>query len=505
MSSIPVNNNLNVLANIVNQTPAVSEVRNALSDSQGDMLKDTFDMVMSRVSSVSDSQMNAQTAAPAVGGRTMSPTIVAADSSKNSGVESGTQSAQKATETNGAAVQADKDVSNNAESGKAVSDDEKAAVTEAGEKLVEKVADEMGVTTEEVEEAMEILGLSMMQLFDPENMKQLLLALSGNTDDLAIITDGELFGHLQNLLDMIETGLEDLQAQLGLTEEELNTLLADMAVVETAPEEELVSEDLPGLSDDEPEVNLEGMKDYAVTVHKDGETVEVKVKVDDVSGEQTSKEEVQATAQTQTNPGNKSGEKNLFGEGKEDSKGEANAGSFATQNTVEQPNFNEIPQQPVAERYVSTEDIMNQIMESMKINLKGDVQQLEMHLHPASLGNVLVQIAAKEGMVTAQFIAQNETVKAAIESQIVQLKEQFEEQGIKVDEVEVTVGDYRYDHSFAGDEENKQENAENGKKTRKNINLDELDLDELPEDMDDSERLTAEMMALHGNTIDYTA
>ena len=249
------------------------------------------------------------------------------------------------------------------------------------------------------------------------------------------------------------------------------------------------------------------MKDYAVTVHKDGETVEVKVKVDDVSGEQSSKEEVKAAPETQNKSENKPDSGDLFGSSKNENNGEDHmSGNLMMQNPIEQPSFNEIPQQPVMERYVSTEDIMNQIMESMKINLKSDVQELELHLHPASLGNVHVQIAAKEGTVTAQFIAQNETVKAAIESQLVQLKTQFEEQGIKVDKVEVAVGDYRFDHSFAGNEENQQsDNAQSGKKSRRNINLSELDLEELPEDMDDSERIAAEMMAQSGNMVDYTA
>ncbi|MCH5250476.1 MAG: flagellar hook-length control protein FliK [Lachnospiraceae bacterium] len=519
MSSIPVNNNLNVLANIVNQMPSASDARTALSDRQGEMMKDTFDMVMSRVSSVADTKVNDQASklSVAADSKAMSADIGVSGSSDKAGLKSNeTQSLQKSKETDGAAdstakedsdkTVADQTTSDKEVSDKEVSDKEKDAVNETGEKLVEEVANEMGVDIDEVIKAMEILGLTAVQLFDPENMKQLLITLSGNEDNLSIITDGELYGHLQNMFEMIETELADLQTELGLTEEELNTLIADMVIVEKALEEENVMEEIPELSDDEPEVNLEGMKDYSVMVHKDGETVEVKVKVDDVSGEQTSKEQVQATTETQTKPENKSQERNLFGEDKEDNKGNAHtAGNFVTQNPIEQPNFNEIPQQPVLERYVSTEDIMNQIMESLKINLKGDVQELEMHLHPASLGNVHVQIAAKEGMLTAQFVAQNETVKAAIESQLVQLKEQFEEQGIKVDEVEVTVGNYRFDHSFAGDEEGKQENAENGKKSRRNINLDELDLDDLPEDMDDSEKLAAEMMALHGNSVDYTA
>lgn len=528
MSSIPVNNNLNVLANIMNQTSAVTDSRAALGDKQEELMKDSFDMVMNRVSSQATGQTNVQTSnvSAVVSSKNMSVTVAASDSSNQSSFNSSsTQSTQKSEDNT--AKQTDKDMSDksvsdedmsknnvsdkaasdNTVSDKAVSDADKDAVSEAGEGLVEAVADEMGITIEDVEEVMEILGLSAVQLLDPENMKQLLITLSGNEDNLSILTDGELYGHLQNMLDMVETTLEDLQTQLGLSEEELGALITDMAQVRTTSEPEIVPEELTGQSDKEPEVNLEGMKDYAVTVHKDGETIEVKVKVDDVSGEQSSKEEVKAAPETQTKSENKPDSGDLFGNSKDENKGEDHmSGNLMMQNPIEQPSFNEIPQQPVMERYVSTEDIMNQIMESMKINLKSDVQELELHLHPASLGNVHVQIAAKEGMVTAQFIAQNETVKAAIESQLVQLKTQFEEQGIKVDKVEVAVGDYRFDHSFAGNEEEQQnDNAGSGKKGRRNINLSELDLEELPEDMDDSERIAAEMMAQSGNMVDYTA
>ncbi|MBD5519706.1 MAG: hypothetical protein HDR03_00470 [Lachnospiraceae bacterium] len=527
MSSIPVNNNLNVLANIMNQTQTVTDSRAVLSDKQEELIKDSFDMVMNRVSSQTAGQTNVQTPnVSAVSSKNMSVSVAASDSSNQSSLKSSsTQTTQKSEDNTAKQTDndmsdkgvsdknvsesnvSDKTASDNTVSDKAVSDVDESAVSEAGEELVEAVADEMGITIEEVEEIMEILGLSAVQLFDPENMKQLLITLSGNEDSLSILTDGELYGHLQNMLDMVETTLEDLQTQLGLSEEELGALIADMAQVETTSEPEIVPEELTSQSDKEPEVNLEGMKDYAVTVHKDGETIEVKVTVDDVSGEQTSKEEVTAAPETQKNSDNKSDSSDLFGNSKGENKSDDNmAGNLIMQNPIEQPDFNETVQQPVMERYVSTQDIMDQIMESMKINLKGDVQELELQLHPASLGNVHVQIAAKDGMVTAQFIAQNETVKAAIESQLIQLKEQFEEQGIKVDEVEVAVGNYKFDHSFAGNEENQQgDAAQNGKKSRRNINLSELDLEDLPEDMDDSERIAAEMMAQSGNMVDYTA
>ncbi len=528
MSSIPVNNNLNVLANIVNQASAISDSRNALNDRMGEAVKDSFDMVMSRVSSKAETVTGAQSAVSSKLSTAMdakSAGVSAAESSNEGRLDNkDTDSLSKsvkgddAKQTDEVSKQPDetasdkeisenKNVSDKTDADAEVVAEDKAVVEEAGEKLVGDIARELGIDIDEVLKAMEILGLSAVQLFDPENMKQLLITLSGGGDDLSIVTNAELYDGLQNLLSMVSESLEDLKTQVGLTDEELNKLIADMAVVNNVSEDENnIQSELVEAADDEPEIDLEGMKDYAVTVHREGETVKVKVKVDDLSGEQSSKEEVTAARETQTKSENKPDNRNLFEGGRDENKGEAYySGNFTAHTATEQINFNEIPNQPVVERYVSTEDIMNQIMEFMKISLKEDVQELEMHLHPASLGNVHVQIAAREGMVTAQFIAQNETVKAAIESQLVQLKNQFDEQGIKVDEVEVAVGDYRFEHSFAGEEENNGQNAENGKKPRRNINLSELDPDELPEDMDDSERIAAEMMAQSGNMIDYTA
>ena len=85
------------------------------------------------------------------------------------------------------------------------------------------------------------------------------------------------------------------------------------------------------------------------------------------------------------------------------------------------------------------------------------------------------------------------------------MKTQFEEQGIKVDSVEVTVGNYQFEQNFSGNDEHPGERQSAGKKNRRNINLNDIDLDDIPEDMDDSERIAAEMMANSGNTVDYTA
>ncbi len=498
MAGIPVNNNLNAIANAVSQTAGTQNQ----TAKQEEALKDSFDIVMSRVNAQTGAktamQGNEKAAAKvnmAVDTKSMSAGVVVADNAGKSTVKNVAADGKTSTENDQKAV----GVSKNDSTEQGVSDDVQDAVTKAGEKLVNDVAEEMEVTPEEVEEAMEVLGLTAVQLLDPANIQKLLVMLSGNEDQLSIVTDAELYGHLQNLLDTVATALNDLQSELGLSEEDLSAILADMTAVQ--PEDT----DIPDELLTQPETGnaaLEGMKDYAVTVHKDGETVEVKVTVDDASGAKSVQEEVTETSAVQPKHEAKSGNKNAFAE----HKGENSSDNLMMQAPTEQTQLHDVSEsQPVMERFTSTEDIMNQIMEYMKINLKGDVQELELQLHPASLGNVHVQIAAKDGMLTAQFTAQNEVVKAAIESQLIQLKTQFEEQGIKVDSVEVTVGNYQFEQNFSGNEEHPGERQGAGKKTRRNINLNDIDLDDIPEDMDDSERIAADMMAKSGNTVDYTA
>lgn len=520
MASIPVNNNLKVLTAIVNQTANAPDMQGSLNTKQEQAMQDSFGAVMNRVNSQNSqsqssqaenkaaSQTSASKASTPVSGKSLAAGIASAgqtpqktgkDNAVNAGTKQSVPTKADRTVAKADTAEAENTVLENGQ------DAQQETVRDAADKMVEEVAQEMDVTPEEVEEAMEVLGLSVVQLLDPENMKQLLLTLSGNEDHLSIVTDAELYGHLQNLLGALSEGLEALQSELGLTQEDLSALIADMAVVESLDADGMEILEAPVTApeqngDTEP-AGLEGMKDYAVTIHKDGETVEIKVTVDDASGEQTSKEAVTAADQTQPRHDARQNDQGASKGGR----GEENAAdSFPMQTPTQQPEVSEIPQQPILERFVSTEDIMNQIMEYMKINLKGDVQELEMQLHPASLGTVNIQIAAKDGMITAQFTAQNETVKAAIESQLVQLKTQFEEQGLKVDAVEVTVANYRFEQSFSGQSQNEEETA-GGKKGRRKINLGELDLEELPEDMDDSERIAAEMMAASGNTVDYTA
>jgi flagellar hook-length control protein FliK len=150
-----------------------------------------------------------------------------------------------------------------------------------------------------------------------------------------------------------------------------------------------------------------------------------------------------------------------------------------------------------------TMDIMNQVLDYMKVTVKADTQNLEMQLHPENLGTLQIHLASKGGTVTANFITQNEAVKSALESQMIQLKENFEEQGIKVNAIEVTVQAHEFERNLEQGQGGNNRQQEPAKRTRlRRINLEEA----LPaEDIEQEDALTADIMAAAGNTVDYTA
>ncbi len=378
-------------------------------------------------------------------------------------------------------------------------------IEQAAGELVQDIAKEMDVTPEEVEEAMAVLGLTAVELFDVANLRQLLLQISGSTDEVSLVTNETLYGNLQNLTTLVEESFVDLQEELGLSEDELNALVEQMI---SGNEKSDMQAAESVLGQDTPDVNLEGMKDYTVSVQKDGETVQVKVTVDDASGNKSVREEVTDTSKAEVLGERKVQPKDASadsGRGEENAAGHTAGNPFLQ--TPDKPMETLETQVPVSGSYqsVQTETIMNQIMDYMKINLKADMQQMEMQLHPASLGTVNVQIAAKDGAITAQFTTQNEAVRAVIETQLIQLKEQFEEQGIKVDAVEVTVASHEYGQQFSQDNADTEQKQGKSAKGARRINLDEIDEEGELSEMEESERIAVEMMRASGSTVDYTA
>lgn len=95
-------------------------------------------------------------------------------------------------------------------------------------------------------------------------------------------------------------------------------------------------------------------------------------------------------------------------------------------------------------------EIISQITEQLKVEVKADTTELRLTLKPESLGEVSMRILTQNGVVTAQFFAENQRVKEIIESQLNDLKNSLQEKGIEVAEMAAFVGQDPSNRNSAG-------------------------------------------------------
>lgn len=107
--------------------------------------------------------------------------------------------------------------------------------------------------------------------------------------------------------------------------------------------------------------------------------------------------------------------------------------------------------------------IVDQVVNQVKIRVMPETTNMEIMLHPESLGRVNLQVSATAGVTKATLIVENLMAKEALESQMITLKETFAQQGMKVEAVEVTVSE------FGLNQENRQAQQEqkNGSRHRR--------------------------------------
>ena len=110
------------------------------------------------------------------------------------------------TQTDKADVQVEQDEQKEVtgETSESVPEDVKQTVEEKAGELMQEVADLLDIPLEKVEEAMEILGLTAVDLFDPANLKHLLLNLTDSVDEVALVTNENLYGNLRDLFGAVE-------------------------------------------------------------------------------------------------------------------------------------------------------------------------------------------------------------------------------------------------------------------------------------------------------------
>ena len=366
------------------------------------------------------------------------------------------------------------------EAGDAAEKDTGKKVDEAADKMLSDTAEELSVTEEELLSVLQSLSLTPADLLTKEGLQQVVLAVSGETDFANFLTDETMFTTLQNLNGELQTTLSDLADELGISQDEVQdflTALADKAGVqaEALPTEEFSAEET----------------EDAVTDVKNGSDTEI------ITGDKAASEV--------TVPGKETGkqtEKETSGEEKSFT-GDKAFDNFTQSFKTGQTQNTQAAAEVTPHFDVETENIIRQITDYMRGNVTDGVSEMDMQLHPASLGSVHIHLEAKEGVLTAQFTAQNESVKAALESQMIQLKDSFEEQGLTVESIEVMVSSQKFDQSY--EEAESHANDTGSRSGRQRTRRAGLHVSMEDEELSDEEILAKEVLKGQGSTVEFTA
>lgn len=389
-----------------------------------------------------------------------------------------------------------------------LTDEEDDAIVEAVMSIFETIKFELNVTGEDIKEVLDEMGVNPMALLDEDVLKAAVLKLSGAQDAMSLVTDANLYEAVGNITDICNEQVEDLCKKLLISPEEFSDAVAK-AIYQTndMPETELVAE-VENVIEVETSDIQKVSQDISIEVPNYAEEDKAEPKVE-VKITKTEKVSAQGKATPKIATDSKAGQDTEpildvtkdFGKDGEFNQSSQTPFTF-TQNLVDRTiQALTKPESTVPMSYDEAQNVINQITESIKIEITNETSEVNLRLHPESLGNVNVKVSANnEGVMTATFTAQNESVKAVIESQAIVLKESLESKGITIEAVEVTVSSHRFDEDL--NERGRDHDNRPAEKRTRRINLSEISEDD---ENDDELRIAKEMMERNGNTIDYIA
>lgn len=409
-------------------------------------------------------------------------------------------------------------------------------ITEAAKDVKAAVEEKLGIPDEELTQVMETLGLTMVDLLDPKTMVDIVAEVKDVTP-VDMVADEELTGIVKDLQSTVREKTADLIQEMDVTPEEFKQTLADYKteyeVVSPGTEKEekftdprevkddtmLKDQERP-TRDDTVRTPAEAVKTTTVEAHQDRtermpdeKEGESKVSLDiNVNGRSDE-------AQNNMSQSSETPQDDLFrSEGRTRTTGNAeshtnhNNNIFiqnltnAVENTLEAAAQTQSPMPHST--MVDAMDLIEQINSQIRAVIDNETQSLAMQLHPESLGRMNVELVSRGGQITAQFEAENASVRAALEGHIAELRQSLEQRGLKVENVEVTVATHEFEQNLMGGEQSgnaASEQSGRGRRSR-NINLNDLDPEDIAaEEMDEGERIAREMMAADGNSVDFTA
>lgn len=344
-------------------------------------------------------------------------------------------------------------------------------VKEVCEDIKDAIKEEFDVSDEDIKVAMELLGLTALDLLSTAKVAELIEQLTG-TDALTLITNEDMMQSFNNIINVVNEANADIAGMLGVKTEEVGIVLGQNDIAPVVNSEDTAKQDNVKESD---------AKNADDNINQ---TVDNQESLSEVLAKKITTES-DGKAKNNMSESNEANNKVTY----------ADVADNMISNITD--TFADIITEDIST--VKEADIVNQVIDSVKLMASRELTSMEVMLNPEHLGSVHITVTARNGIVSAQIAAQNEQVKTALENQMVTLREQFESQGLKVDAVEITV----MAHSFEAGQnfgQSESERKQGESKVHRKLDLSSFD-DELEEDLES----TAPAPKAEGSSVEYLA
>lgn len=349
---------------------------------------------------------------------------------------------------------------------------------EIAEKVTTLLQNVFGLSKEDVEDLLEQLGITPMDLIvdvtgaqqlqatgNTSNINALILEMHGVEDSSAMLVSDELTSDWTQITQGISEILEQV-SEVPQDSQDMQNFLQNLT--EVIKENKNVPEEYEGKENSE--------SDMVVTSVVSDQNTAVTVEVSNESGQSDA---FAQDSQTGSQPA---------------AEAENSLPAFVDRLTQA---FE--PGTENAEiRQVSMQEIVDQVVNHIRIRVLPQTTSMELQLNPESLGRVHLSVSSNQGVATATLTVQNEMAKEALESQLVVLRENLESQGLKVESVEVNVSNFGFKNQEDSNNHNFDQKKGSAKRFRVDAGEQALDGDNVSQETE-TERQDGESI------VDYTA
>lgn len=425
--------------------------------------------------------------------------------------------------------------------------------------IVEKVTEDLDITEDKLCEIMQMLGITSMELLQPENLTALFANATGienNPQELVLNSDFTgLYADVMDIASQNQALLEAVSNMEVLENPQVLEIFTEPdnpGEINTASaEEDIAKVQISDVTDEteepvfqQPQVKSEAIGTSETISASEDNTVSgsqgmletAEVEASNISETAVSSESIDLS-ETEMQPTDSKRDRTDLAEDtlsqqvsdesvslkseKQVMKTDLNSDSSSDERSFDDKSENRVlhtmineQMQPegvfeafdVQPKYtsVNTTDIIRQIVDQISIAKTTGESVIEMQLNPENLGKLYINVTERNREITARIAVSNETVKNALESQMAALRENLQDANIRVNDVEITIATHEFERNLeqnAGNENGRQD----GQQFTHQSSSNGVNRTGHNEAASDEAGLAAQIMRDNGNSVDFMA